>query len=554
MKRFLLIPMSFALLVSVTAQSAPDLARMYRQLEEQRAIQLDRLHSYTMGGRFPRNTGHPGVRTPYFVDRFGTRCAVGELMWWSGKREAVHAIAKANNQVRVMEVSDGALIDWVVGSGLTQWECAQVQPTYEFYYYAAEKERVRIQSHLLAVEAKLRKQTAKSLGEALRVALDHKIDIAKLTKNHKGALLDALAHKEPNVRIGAAHALGRLRIDDRDARDALMARLKDEEREVRFWAAAALLETLAIPRDPGPHGKLLKVFAARLKHGDEAERLLAVGRIGVLARGAAMVPGEHALLREIRKALTLPASEKSKDVRVLATWMLAVADQTYRGMGTLANYNVGRIFLEMQDGNEAHAAALRLKPKRLKQLLASTPALLNARNRFGQTPLHLAAQSSWTQYGELFNRKPDVNARDAAGCIPLHKSTWIGVGGDIKAKDSIYGWTPLHYAAHRGNGRAIQSLLEEGADANAKDKHGFTPLHLAVGCETEGSDPIRFGPRANNWLGVRWLVQGGADASIKDARGRTPLWWAKHRKLAQAITELGGKPEPKRRPGAKPKK
>ena len=147
-----------------------------------------------------------------------------------------------------MDVSSGVLVDWVVGSGLTQSECALIQPTYEFYFYGAEKERARIQKHLLAVEAKLRKQTAKSLGEVLRVALDRKIDAKKLTANHSAALLDALVHKEANVRIGAAHALGRLRIDEPRVRKALIARLEDSHREVRFWAAAALLETLDIPR------------------------------------------------------------------------------------------------------------------------------------------------------------------------------------------------------------------------------------------------------------------------------------------------------------------
>ena len=39
--------------------------------------------------------------------------------------------------------------------------------------------------------------------------------------------------------------------------------------------------------------------------------------------------------------------------------------------------------------------------------------------------------------------------------------------------------TPLHYAA-RGHKNVAELLLDNGADVNAKDKHGNTPLHKAT--------------------------------------------------------------------------
>ena len=45
---------------------------------------------------------------------------------------------------------------------------------------------------------------------------------------------------------------------------------------------------------------------------------------------------------------------------------------------------------------------------------------------------------------------------------------------------SMYGYTPLIVAAMHGNARAVKMLLEEGADAFAKDSTDMTALHWAA--------------------------------------------------------------------------
>jgi ankyrin repeat protein len=54
-----------------------------------------------------------------------------------------------------------------------------------------------------------------------------------------------------------------------------------------------------------------------------------------------------------------------------------------------------------------------------------------------------------------------------------------------------------------------QLLLQHGADPNARDKKGDTPLHYAV--------------RENAFLIVSHLLQNGADPNLADHKGKVPL-------------------------------
>ena len=71
-----------------------------------------------------------------------------------------------------------------------------------------------------------------------------------------------------------------------------------------------------------------------------------------------------------------------------------------------------------------------------------------------------------------------------------------------------YGQTPLHYAIRMGNKRAMELLIEAGADPNAKDiTHGNTPLHLAA---TIGVTAF-----------IDSLVQAGADWELTRDDGKS---------------------------------
>ena len=50
-------------------------------------------------------------------------------------------------------------------------------------------------------------------------------------------------------------------------------------------------------------------------------------------------------------------------------------------------------------------------------------------------------------------------------------------------------WTPLHFAANKGNKRAIEVLLTYGGDMTATTKDGVMAIHLAA--QNGSEDSIR---------------------------------------------------------------
>ena len=67
----------------------------------------------------------------------------------------------------------------------------------------------------------------------------------------------------------------------------------------------------------------------------------------------------------------------------------------------------------------------------------------------------------------------------------------LATGADVNAKD-VYGWTPLHHATDWGRKEIAELLIAAGADMNVKNKDGATALDKAIGQNnTETADLLR---------------------------------------------------------------
>ncbi|MBS3916670.1 MAG: ankyrin repeat domain-containing protein [Sulfuritalea sp.] len=91
-----------------------------------------------------------------------------------------------------------------------------------------------------------------------------------------------------------------------------------------------------------------------------------------------------------------------------------------------------------------------------EKILKATPAMRDARNQLGATPLHMAATN------------PDVG--------PLKVLLAAGAAVNARDKDDL---TPLHMAAYSDKSVHARLLLEAGADVEAKSAGGRTPMSLA---------------------------------------------------------------------------
>jgi ankyrin repeat protein len=85
-------------------------------------------------------------------------------------------------------------------------------------------------------------------------------------------------------------------------------------------------------------------------------------------------------------------------------------------------------------------------------------------------------------------------------------------GLDIPLSDvnqvNVFGESPIHIAAWKGDAEDIQWLLNNGADANQRGEFGMTPLHYAY--------------MGGNRENVDILLKGGADPNLRCDYGLLP--------------------------------
>ena len=118
------------------------------------------------------------------------------------------------------------------------------------------------------------------------------------------------------------------------------------------------------------------------------------------------------------------------------------------------------------------------------KVLLETGAAVDARAKYGRTPLHRAARvygNNESVVKVLIDSGAVVDAKDTKKRHLEVVQALIEAGADVNAKTAFGDNTPLKICAYyEGNLEVARALIEKGADVKAKMAGGFTPLYISA--------------------------------------------------------------------------
>ena len=206
------------------------------------------------------------------------------------------------------------------------------------------------------------------------------------------------------------------------------------------------------------------------------------------------------------------------------------------------------------------------------KILFDRGADINKRDIFGKSSLYYAAENGKVHtvqllmnlgaelplaqaaaYGQtgviktLLAAGAEPSMRGSDGHTALFHAAWVGRLGIVNIllqnganpnERNKRGSTPLHFCALQREGKELaKKLIDAGADVNAKNIFGYTPLYLSV--------------KYNKIDMVRILMDNGADENIADDLGDTPLSLAR-KKGYMDIVDIMTRPQPPGQPQQQP--
>jgi ankyrin repeat protein len=259
-----------------------------------------------------------------------------------------------------------------------------------------------------------------------------------------------------------------------------------------------------------------------------------------------------ALPKVARPAVPLPLPELS--ARGIEPWMATALFGTVAELKALLD---GGLDPNSKTAEGTSLLMMAVRDVNKVKLLISRGADVGARAKTGFTALTVASTYGGTseslkellqkelavkpKMGVLFNASPLLLAVIAGDRDNL--ALLLSRGADVQQKTNIAGVfpvSPLSMAAAFGNTELIKVLLEAGADVHEKDQNEMTLLHWAV---------LRDHPDT-----VKLLVSHGANVNAVDAFGYTPLLYAStvdfgDAKTTIALLEAGADPNIKDKAG-----
>ena len=155
----------------------------------------------------------------------------------------------------------------------------------------------------------------------------------------------------------------------------------------------------------------------------------------------------------------------------------------------------------------------------VKAAVADDPSAASARDENGLSAVRAALYAHKQDVADvLLEAEPELDVFDAAAVGDVDRLTeLLDEDGDLIQAYSEDGYTPLHFAAYFSRGDALRLLLDRGADVGAVAKNDMEvqPLHSAVAADAREI--------------VAALLLAGADVNARQKGGYTPLMAAEEK-------------------------
>ncbi len=204
---------------------------------------------------------------------------------------------------------------------------------------------------------------------------------------------------------------------------------------------------------------------------------------------------------------------------------------------TIATKSVCRRYPHFEEGDTALHLSARAGHTTMVEFLLSLKAPINAVNLAGRTPLHDSAKEGHENIGDvLIEDGADLELADAKGWTALH---WAVSEGHEDVVDLLIscnarwaaqdhdGNSPLHLAARANSEAMVRLLVATGAQVNDRNTKDRSPLHMAIiGADHSAIshvNPQLKDQRESAARTVKLLLQLGADANALDSLGESPL-------------------------------
>ena len=173
-----------------------------------------------------------------------------------------------------------------------------------------------------------------------------------------------------------------------------------------------------------------------------------------------------------------------------------------------------------------HLAAAGHRVELVRLLLAAGADPNSAKNHRQSGPLHYAADGNG----------PDWNTTRQVQTIQC----LLDAGADIDAQDKN-GASPLHRAVRTRCASAVKCLLERGADARLKNKPGSTPFHLAVQNTGRGGTGAEAAKAAQRQI-IQDFLSFGLSPTIRDGKGKSVFDCARRSWIREVLSKSGSRP------------